>query len=174
MTDHDEIGRAVGLAALDASHELSHRSRPTRHTLEQGHVRWKLIHELARGERTVTELAARYGVTHGAISRFRDRYPAEIAEIKADIENEFAGLWIAQKLARLAEYAADVEMINDAIGAALDAGTEIDAALLAAKHRALRSVAEELGQLPTKIQMQVDTVTRVHYTVEGMNVGDLR
>jgi transposase-like protein len=158
--------------------------------LEQGHIRWKLIRELGQQELTVTELAARYDVTPGAISQFRDRHQAEVDAVKADIENEFAGLWIASKSARLAEYAADVELINEAIRttveaelspaavaeleeAGIDVG-KIDAALMAAKHRALRSVAEELGHLPTKVQMQVDQVTRVHYTVAGMDPEDLR
>ena len=175
----------------EPSNELATQPRrPPRFALEQGHVRWKLIQELGQGELTVGTLATRYGVTPSAISQFRDRHAEQIADVKADIENEFAGLWIAQKTARLAEYAADVEMINEVVQTTLNAdlstearaeleaaGVEvgkIDAALVAAKHRALRAVAEELGHLPTKVQMQVEATTRVHYTVSGMDPEDLR
>src|SRR5690606_21301561 len=49
-------------------------TRRTRYPLERGHVRWKLIHELARGVKTRTARAKEYGVTQCAITKFADRY----------------------------------------------------------------------------------------------------
>lgn len=131
--------------------------------LSRGWVKHKLIHEVARKEKSTTQLAEEYGVTTSAISQFKTRHATRIAEVEQDIENAFAGLWIAQKEARLAEYQEDVDRIGDAD----------DPALLRIKAAMLKAVAEEMGHLPTKTSMQVEK-NKVTYTIEGVDLDELR
>lgn len=144
--------------------------RRTRYPLERGHVRYKLIHELARGEKTLTKLAEEYGVVHSAIIQFRDRHQTRVNEVKADIENEFAGLWIAEKRARIAEYQADVELINDS-GAGQNTKMA-DADMLRVKAAIMRAVADELGHIPSKVNINVSQ--KVTYVIEGVDPETLR
>lgn len=162
--------------------QASDRIKLPRHPLTRGHIKHKLIHELARDEKTQRVLAREYGVAQSAISQFKTRYATEIAEVRADLENEFAGLWIAQKMRRLAEYQADAEEIGDARVQAIvgqDAEGEpiavekVDTALVRAKHAALRAVAEEMGQIPAKVNITVEPVT-VRYEVVGVDPEDLK
>lgn len=138
-------------------------ARKKQYTLERGWVTRKLIIELARQEKTRTKLASEYGVTTASITTFAHRHRTEIDEVKADIENEFAGLWIAQKYARIAEYQADVDAIGDTT----------DPDLLKVKHTALKAVAEEMGQLPARVAVNVESKT-VNYTINGIDPGQLR
>lgn len=139
--------------------------------LERGHVRLALIRDLAGGEHTGAKLAKKYGVCAQAISEFKRRHEAAIAEVRGKLDDEFAGLWVARKAARLAEYENDLLCIQEAIELAAEAAGDdapppVPADLLRAKHRALRAVAEELGQLPTRMDVQVSGEV-VHYAFGG-------
>lgn len=164
--------------------QASDRMPPGRHRrpLSRGHIKWKLIQELARQDKTQRALAREYDVAHSSITEFKQRHAAEIAEVRADLENEFAGLWIAQKTQRLAEYQTDAEEIGDARVQAIVGHDEdgepitaekVDAALIRAKHAALRAAAEELGQIPAKVNITIDPVT-VRYEVVGVSPEDLK
>lgn len=169
----------------------------TRRDKLEGHVRTRvaLIRELAEGRRTVPELAKKYGVTDGGIRRFRDRHIEEVEHVKANLEDEFAGLLYAKKAARLAEYEHDIETANGEIANALDGrlseviklrGEQHDdathemevvadvsdavARLWRGKHRALRSIAEELGQLPSRVVVSTDDGAKVRHIVEGVDI----
>lgn len=131
--------------------------------LERPWNRRRLIHELARGERTVTELAEAYGVTHGAVSQFRDRHTTEIVEVRQNLEDEFAGMWIASKRERLAVYQEDAEKLAESE----------DPELIRIKHNILKAVAEELGQLPSKMSISVGAKT-ITYVVDGVDMEQLR
>lgn len=137
----------------------SRRVRP----LEKPWNRRKLIHELARGDQTVTALAEAYGVTQSAVSQFRDRHITEVLEVRQNLEDEFAGMWIASKRERLAVYQEDAEKLADSE----------DPELIRIKHNILKAVAEELGQLPSKMSISVGAKT-ITYVVDGVDMEQLR
>lgn len=129
-----------------------------------GHKKLELIRHLATGDHTQSELAQMYGVSEPRISQFKRENAAAIAACRAQLDDsdEFAGLWIVEKAKRVAEYQSDVERLNEAMKDALDpTGLRI-------KHNALLRVAEEMGQLPTKVQAQVETKI-VRYVIEGVD-----
>jgi hypothetical protein len=131
--------------------------------LSRGWVKHKLIHEIARDEKSTSQLAEEYGVTPSAISQFKTRHRTQIDEVKADIENEFAGLWIAQKKARLAEYQHDADRISESD----------DPQYMRIKAQLMKAVAEEMGHLPTKTSMTVSP-NNITYVIEGVNPEDLQ
>lgn len=109
-----------------------------------------------------SEIARQYECDPSAVSKFARRYAAEIAEIRADFENEFAGLWIAKKQARLAEYQQDVENYEEF------AADVPEYARL--KQAALKAAAEELGALKYNLQTQSEVT---HYVIEGIDPKEL-
>jgi predicted transcriptional regulator len=131
----------------------------------RGHLARQLCRDLAVGNVSQSQLAEKYGVGPSAISYHAKKNAEEIAAIKADIENEFAGMWIAQKQSRVAEYQSDAERINTA----LDKSDELDPKLLRAKNAALKAAAEEMGQLSAKVQVQVQT-QQVDYWIDGCDL----
>jgi predicted transcriptional regulator len=132
---------------------------PTGHRKLAGWKKLKLIRELALTGRTQVDLAEEFEVSQPTISYFASKHAAEIAEIRANAEDDFAGLWIAKKKNRLAEYQKDVDEVNE---------LPPDPALKRIKHNALKSVAEELGALKTNVDA---TIT---YKVEGVDTEKLR
>lgn len=147
---------------------VAHRGK-----LERGWRKRTLIRELAEGERTMRQLAETHGVAVSSIHEFSTRHAEEITHVRDNLEDEFAGLWVAKKSNRLAEYEADLDMIAEKLAEAEESGME-PKDLVAAKHRALRAVAEELGQLPNRMSVSAEVQTRVTYTVPGVDVSDLR
>ena len=142
----------------------------TRYPLSRGWAKAKLIRELAQMEKTQVTLAEEYGVAQSSISEFAQRNATEISAARADIENQFASAWIADKMARIAEYQAEVEDIN----AARSNGIHkiLDVEMIKAKMTILRAVADELGQIPTKVNVSV--TQRVTHIVEGVDLENLR
>ena len=138
-------------------------------TFVRGRQRLRLIQELALGARSQVELAEQFGVRQPTISDFRRQYADRIDTARARIEDELAGLWIYEKANRLAEYEADVEQINERLEQ--DPLPDDYVKLYAAKSRALRNAAEELGQLAPR---SVNLTSRVHYTIEGVDMDALR
>lgn len=116
-----------------------------------------LMRDLALGNTTQRELAAKYGVSEPAMTYFKQRNAEQIEDIRANAEGEFAGILISQKANRLQAYA---DLLEDA-----------DPKLAT---RVLRQIAEEMGHLPQRVQLsgQVDTQTR--YQIDGVDPGDLR
>lgn len=141
-------------------------------TMLRGWRRRQLIRDLALGNHTYSELAAKYDRHETSIRSFERKYKEFIDEVKAAHENEYAGLWIVSKTNRIAEYQQDVEEINEVLARQLDSGEELNSGLVRMKHNALKSVAEELGDLPTRVQVQSDNKS-VTYHIEGVNPGDV-
>lgn len=145
---------------LDAAFEgVIPEQAPERRTshkgkLERAYARRRLIIELAKGEKTERQLAAIYECAPSAINQFKQRHLAAITETSENLGNEFAGLWIAQKLDRLAELEA---LFEDGISAR-DRET---------KAMLLRHAAEELGQIPNKTT--VDVTAEVKVKIEGLD-----
>lgn len=131
--------------------------------MERGPYKAKLIRELAEGIKPNVQLATEYGVTAGSISSFKSRHATAIAEQRAEFENEFADLWIAQKRLRLA-------MLQDDIEESFDSD-EFEAVKI--RHAALFQAAKELGQIPSTsgVQVQMPTVT---FKIEGVDLEQLR
>ncbi len=128
-------------------------------------------------------IAEKYGVTPGAITQFADRYADEIAAVRADMDNEFAGILIAQKATRLAMYEEIAERaleptpkIDNKGNQVVDRATgelvyEFDGRLAA---QVAKQAAEEMGQLPTRVQVTGDMNTTTKYIVEGVDPGALQ
>lgn len=160
------------------------QERSTRRRLDRLPARIHLIRALAVGAKSQEELAQQHEVTQGAISHFAKRHAEEIAHVAANLEDEYAGLWIADSKERLTRYMDDVEKI-DAIHTrhfewfeesngldeeAMPLPVPLDAALLGAKQRALKAAAEERGQLaPTRF----DVAQTVRYEVAGVDPEEL-
>lgn len=156
-----------------------------RGALERAHVRLQLIRELAAGEVPRGKLAKRYGVAPSSVTEFAHRHAARIAEVQSKLDDEYAGLWIAAKANRLAEYQQQVDYVadlladDDRMDAEEDrgrrAGVNVSTAeLMRTAQSALKAVAEELGQLPNRMSVQHDGSVSVRYEVVGVAPEDLR
>lgn len=126
----------------------------------QGRTRLALCRDMALNELSDRELALRIGVDLPTIKAFRALYSDEISQVSAALAGqlalETAGLWIAQRQNRIAEYQSDVELINQAMRHLItdpDTGEVVLIAtasrewdrLLRAKHFAMAAVNAELG-----------------------------
>ena len=69
--------------------------------LERPWNRVRVIADLAEGAMTQAEIGAKYGVTQGAVSQFLDRNRDEIESKRRHLNDQFHGLWIADKVARV-------------------------------------------------------------------------
>lgn len=152
-----------------------------------GLKRLKVMRALAAGEQSQSQIAEEFGVTQQAISDFGRRYATEIQEIRANLADEFAGLWIARKANRLAMYEEIAQQAlkptpkvspSGKVVRDIDPETgevyvvmEVDGrtALSAGKQ-----AAEELGQLATRVQLGGELSTTTTYRVEGVQPEDLR
>lgn len=172
---------------------LDTRITTHRGKLERGWRRTWLIGKLARSEGTNAALADALGVVPSAIQAFKNRHADDIAAERERLAEQITGLWIADKLARLAEHQQDVEDINGVIETKLDAATptpwnplepENDGkatpsavddlpAWLRVKTAILHAAAEELGQLPQRVNVQVGG-SLVTYKIEGVDMAELR
>jgi hypothetical protein len=113
-----------------------------------------LIKDLALGDGKHEELAKKYGVTRESIGRFKKKHAFDIAEAINDAEEEFAGILISQKAVRLGVYQQQLEI-------ALDNG---DGHLIA---RLLRQAAEEMGHLPSRVQVTGSVGFQTSYVITG-------
>ena len=151
--------------------------------LETPWNRRALMVQLARGNKTQAQLAGEYGVVQQSVSDFKARH---IDEIQAIIDNgldEMTGIALAKKEARLATYQELIERLSP--GTPKVAGKdgvqvrdpetgepiyEIDAGQI---NKALRSMAEELGQLPARVVITGDLEVKTNYQINGVEPGDL-
>jgi hypothetical protein len=117
------------------------------------HERHQLCRDLAERKIRRTALARRYGVTAGAITHFAERHAREIDDIKAHLDDDFAGLWIADKQRRIEAYMAEYELLSTEFRSAHHQWS-------LARQSALRAVADELGQIPNKSQITLDGSVR--------------
>jgi hypothetical protein len=141
-----------------------------------------LIRELALTDATQVSLARKYDVTEGAITQFKQKHAEAIAAVRADADNEFAGILIAQKAARLAAYEEQHRIAMTPTPKVSNKGTivfdpetgdPVYEVNLGAANQTLKQAAEEMGQLPTRLQIQGDMQTTTTYRVEGVSPEDL-
>lgn len=169
MADVKKILQPGGdeFSAGDAQTELVKASRsdnlPARKNhLERGWVKHRLVRDMAIGEKSQRTLAEQYGVSQTSISGFKKRHLLEIEEVRNNMADEYAGLWVAKKLDRIREYQEAAEKM--ASGAS-PRNQEVLVSIL-------KAVAEELGQLPARTQVNVSTEQTV-YQVVGVSVDDI-
>lgn len=132
----------------------SDRKPRRRRPLENGAIRYRLIRELAMTNATHRELGEKYGVAHSAITQFAARHSAAILEVREDSENEFAGILFVKKGERLAEYArllSEGQISPDTAS------------------RLMRNVAEELGALPNRLNVQAEQTVKLTHEVVGVD-----
>lgn len=114
---------------------------------------------LADGTEKRAAIARRFGVTAGYITQFAKQYAREIDDIKRDLDNEFAGLWIASKVNRVLAYQADyARTLNDPKASHHE--------WVKARAMISHNVAEELGQLPPRATV---TVMPIVHVLEGVD-----
>lgn len=130
--------------------------------LERGWVKHRLVRDMAIGEKSQRALAAQYGVSQTSISSFKKRHSMEIEEVRNNMADEYAGLWVAQKMQRIAEYQQAAEKMANGSS---PRNQEVLVTIL-------KAVAEELGQLPTRTQVNVTNEQTV-YQVVGVSVDDI-
>lgn len=134
----------------------------TKNHLERGWVKHRLIRDFAIGEKTGAVLAVQYGVSATSISAFKKRHSMEIEEVRNNLADEYAGVWVAQKLERIREYQNAAEKMANGTS---PRNQEVLVSIL-------KAVAEELGQLPARTQVQVNT-QQVTYQVVGVDPSEL-
>lgn len=145
--------------------EVRKRERPVAHKnhLEgRSWVKHRLIRELALGEKPGVQLAQEYGVSNNSIYTFKKKFAVEIEEVRNNLADEYAGVWVAQKLERIRQY-------QDAAEAMAAGRSPRNAEVLVT---ILKAVAEELGQLPARTQVNVSTQNTV-YEIVGVNPEDI-
>ncbi len=130
--------------------------------LERGWVKHRLIRDFALGEKTGRELAEIYGVSANSISTFKRRYALEIEEVRNNLADEYASVWVADKMKRIQEYQEAAEKMANG-------SSPRNAEVLVS---ILKAVAEELGQLPARTQVNVSTETTV-YEIVGVSADDI-
>jgi hypothetical protein len=129
-----------------------------------GRNRLYVIRALAVGDPKPAALARQFGVQRNAITMFQQRNRRAIDEVRKAVDDEFAGLWVARKEARLAEY----EWMIDILGEAIEANYDAD--MIRVRAGLLKNVSEELGQLPPRTQV---VSARVVHVVEGFSSTEL-
>jgi|SRR5690606_10322564 len=148
-------------AELDPANKSRGR-RAVKGHLERGWVAHRLIRDFALGEKTGVQLAEQYGVSVTAISQFKKRHALEIEEVRNNLADEYAGVWVAQKINRIREYQQAAEKMAQG-------STPRSAEVLVS---ILKAVAEELGQLPARTQVQVNQAN-VTYEIVGIDPDDI-
>ena len=153
-----------------------------------GLVRRKLIRQIALKEPGVTwgEIAKQYGVSAMAITKFRQRHAEEIAAVAAAADDEFAGILIAQKAYRLGalQEIYDTAMTpqpkiaaNGAIPYVVDPDTQKETPVMEVQlgeaRQALRAAADELGQIPQRVQITGQMDNRTTYRIVNVSDDDL-
>lgn len=167
--DDVEVSRSTELEPFGATEgevELSPKrsdDRPAqRMHLERGWVKHRLIRDIALGEKTGKDLSRIYGVSENSITNFKKRHGLEIEEVRNNLADQYAGVWVAQKLARIQEYQQAAEKMAKG-------DSPRNAEVLTT---ILKAVAEELGDLPARQQVNVSTENVTHIVV-GIDPGDL-
>lgn len=157
------------LARLDRERELAPRSergdglvKPTKGYLERGWVKHRLIRDIALAEHSGQVLAGMYRCSEQAISQFKKRHALEIDEVRNNLADEYAGVWVAKKLERIRAYQEAAEKMAESQS---PRNAEVLTSIL-------KAVSEELGQLPQRTAVQINQ-QQVEYKIVGIDPEDL-
>jgi hypothetical protein len=161
-----ERGRDGDFDATETSRELSPARtdgrRPVKGHLERGWVKHRLIRDFALGEKTGRDLAKLYGASVTSISQFKKRHELEIEEVRNNLADQYAGVWVAKKIERIREYQNAAEKMASGESAR---SQEVLVSIL-------KAVAEELGDLPARTQVNISS-EEVKYQIVGISVDDI-
>lgn len=151
--------------------------------LELPWVRRAIMVQLATGNKTQAAIAREYGCAESSLTEFKQRHADEIEAIRENAMDEFTGIAIAQKAARLEAYEdilkkcmtptpkmAGKEYVHDP-SKGNELVYEIDAN---AAVKVLRQVAEELGHLPSRIVLAGGLEVKTNYTLNGVDPENLK
>jgi len=130
---------------------------------------YELIADLAADEPR-DEILAIHGITDEELTAFENQHRGTVGVTRANIHQIWFDMKIADKGWRLAQYQSDVEEIGKR---PLDKDEKLSAPLLKAKQSALRSAAEELGDLPRPSIGAGEDVPSIRIEVVGINPEDL-
>lgn len=131
-----------------------------------GIPRWQIhevCRELATGDMTQAAIGRKYGVTRQAINDFARRHARVIDEIRADLDDDFAGLWIADKRNRISALQREYEL-------ACEHRNSGHHEWIGKRMAIIRAVAEELGQIPNRSTMAVTGV--VTHKIIGVSLDE--
>lgn len=159
VVDHEADGTELGkeLTPVREDGEVARKNH-----LERGWVKHRLIRDFALGEKTGKALSKQYGCSEAAMSHFKKRHELEIEEVRNNLADEYAGVWVAQKLDRIREYQNAAEkMASGETARSQEVLVNI-----------LKAVAEELGDLPARTQVQVSS-ENVTYQLVSIDPEDL-
>lgn len=159
----------TGDAPQDAHDRTHDKSHPNWGILT-GRNKLAVLRSLATGDRTKAQIARDYGVHRATVVLFARRHARDIDEMRDRLDDEFAGLWIVQKRARLAEIEWQLEIIDSSIKDLAEQG-QYDMDLMRVKASLMKQASEELGQLPPRQQVVSAHVTHV---VEGFSTDELK
>lgn len=129
--------------------------------------RYRLLRDLALN-RDLDELAEEWSVSLERIHEIAEEEAEVIDEFREDIGRWLRGpeeLWTTDKNRRIAEYQADVERINGLVET-----HGWDRGLQGEKTKLLRSIADELGHLPTRGSMASQEGKVVNYKFDGIDI----
>jgi hypothetical protein len=138
------------------------------------------------GEWTYRELAEACGCTQADIASFADTYADEITEVRAALAGrlaiESAGLWVAKKQNRLAEFQSDIEDLDSVLSAMREEqdapsetarilgglGSRRHHSLIRSKLALFKAVADELEPRRTvQVHADTDDANVVRYVIEA-------
>ncbi len=119
-------------------------------------VKAQLAYDLAKAEDTQDVLAEKYGVTRSAIAQFKRRNKDLVDAKREKLLDEYGTLWVAEKFNRLAARQNEIEKLLELRTS--NRNSEIIDKLL-------NSVATELGELETKVSVEV-----AEYRITGIDL----
>lgn len=110
------------------------------------------------------QIGQQYGVSRQYIGQLNQDRAAEVDAIRRDLDDEFAGLWIASKAARLAALAEEYQRASNSSKAG-------HFEWIRTRMQILHATAEELGQLPPRM---TTVVVPVAHVIEGVDTEALK
>lgn len=139
-------------------------TRGARQDLNPGEQR-ELMRELSvRGSRTLRSIAEEWNLGYMSLRHFAQGHRREIAAIAADLEDKFAGMWMADKEDRITAY---MEEYHNSLNTS-DPGHFEQAQV---RLECIRAVAEELGQIPGRGAI---VITPIRHIYVGMTTEEVQ
>lgn len=175
----DAVVQVYGAPPPEAWVPQIHGGERNQGKLEKPRIREALIRDLALREIPQTKMAAKYGVSQAAISKFLIRHESDIVAAKDRvqelIDNEFAHLWSYSRINRVTELQGAYERIERTLDAVEhDEGlraTVNTAEMIRTQAQILKAIADETGQSKQVVEVHGIQVT---YHVEGVDMSKLQ
>jgi len=136
--------------------------------LETGPERVAEVRRKLAAGATNRMIAEEYDCNMSTVSGFRARHGAKIAQLRAELVEAAQaedGLWIAHRVDRLG---ALQDMVERVIVVAAECGNDQLPEMVRTAIAGLHEAAEQLGQLPSRTQVNVGT--QVNYRLEGVDM----